>query len=315
MEQKFSKRFSIRRRLSVSAATLLLFPLGAISSAWGQRPPMPPPNPPRGNQPPLQQPVDPRRVVRVDAPVIELPGNTGVDLSKPLVVAGRGAYGGRVRVVVKGEWKLPRLSKARKSTLNDSSVRVNSQGGWKTDPISLNIPSNAQDIRFEISAVQSIGNKTSETTKINARPALKVMHAPPTIMIAPTASPTIAITFPQKGRGSAPTALPDKTGKIALKGTAVGDSALNVEIKKTVVSTRRRWLPGGGHNLFEKYNIYTRSEETLRDIPIKNGSWNTTISMTPGKVEGTVAEVSVEVTVRLKNNTRIRDTAYLKTAY
>lgn len=297
------KSIMFKRGFYTVAASALFLSSGLAGNAWAQRP-LPPP--PVGNQPRIQPPVDPRRVIVVNAPTIEVPAeNSGVDLDKPLVVAGTGTRDGRIDVSVKGEWTAPtrrgsQTTKKTRRTLNNSTVRVAPQGDWKTDPITLNIPKEATNIKFEISAVQRIGDKTSEATVINTRPALKALplQAPPLTVVK--VRPSISITFP--GRESS--VIASNVGGVILKGTATGDNAVRVVAEKTVASTRKRFRLGGGSNKFiEEYTHYDTSKQTLRDILVKNGRWEVPLDMSPGKVKGEVKKVSYKVRAYLQNNT------------
>ena len=148
----------LKRVMAVLITSILL-----VSNVWSQPFPNKPPREVIDTTPVFNSPIDPNLPLIVSIPQIQFPAdNTGIDMSKDLIINGTSMGSGRLQVTVKSEWLVKQGSKSRRrtNTEHDEFVypdyRVGSRGNWRTKPIKLKVPSNAQSLKYEITDRKSV---------------------------------------------------------------------------------------------------------------------------------------------------------------
>jgi hypothetical protein len=274
----------VKRTVCALTASALL-----ASTGWAQPPPGKEPRKPIETGPKFDEPVDPKAPFLMSAPKIQSPvSHMGVDLDKPLIVSGTGMNRGLVRVTVKGSWEETSGKRTRpmKRTLSESNAYNDSRGNWKTEPIKLNIPVRAEKVKFEIIAIQNVNGKTSQPTVITVGPAIKMLEFKPVPRIA-IAAPMLSITSPKDG-----SKVSEKDKRIILKGTAIGDKTLNVQMTMNVHTERGNFLTG-------KQTSVGQVHRRVDNVPIKDGKWEASLDVTTKSER--ITKVTYEIIVFLKN--------------
>ncbi len=279
------QKLFIKRSVCALTASALL-----ATTGWAQPPPAKEPKKPIETGPKFDTPINPNLPLIVSAPKIQFPvSHVGIEMDKPLIVSGTGINSGLVRVIVKGEWEdiLGKKTRTMRRTFSESNAYVDSRGNWKTEPLELKLPARARNVKFEISAAQNIGGKISQPTIITVRPAVKVVEIGPPTFIA-TAVPMLFIDTPKDG-----SKVSAKDKRIILKGSAIGDTAVNVQMTMYVHTEHGNFLTG-------KKTFVGQVHRRVDDVPVKNGAWEASLDITT-KGEN-ITKVTYEIIVFLKNN-------------
>lgn len=262
------------RSIQILAATALLTTSASISSAWAQTERIS--NPPPAVAEGIVNPRFAQRDQVVLAPTIQFPGRNA-HVTTPLTVNGTAQAGSRVQVKVKGNWEPGGKSNRQISrVLGDSTVVVNAQNQWKTAPIKLDVPENARNVSFEISAIQLYADgRKSPASVVTAKPALKALAAPP--MVQATAAPMLSITSPENG---------DKVSSpLIVKGTAIGGTDVDIHVRISI------YADGAS------VKTVRHTSRALKGIPIKNGAWSTPIDLSVTGKKITKVEYLISVTM------------------
>lgn len=281
-----------KRVMAVLIASTLL-----ASTVWGQPSPNKPPREVIGGGPIFNNPIDINLPLIVSIPQIQFPAdNAEIDMSKDLVISGKSMGSGRLQVTVKSEWLVKQGNTERRmtDTVYDDFVypdsRADSSGNWRTEPIKLKVPANAQSLKYEITAVHRIGRNESKPTTITVRPALVMLALPPPVVIA-TAAPMLSITTPKDGAKVAA-----KAKQIILKGTAsFVDAKETIEVQMTMYVTTER-----GNFLSGKQRGTRQIHRRVDNVPIKNGKWETPLNISTNAER--ITNVTYDIHVSLTKN-------------
>lgn len=282
----------LKRVMAVLITYILL-----VSNVWSQPFPNKPPREVIDTNPVFNSPIDPNLPLIVSIPQIQFPAdNTGIDMSKDLIINGTSMGSGRLQVTVKSEWLVKQGSKSRRrtNTEHDEFVypdyRVGSRGNWRTKPIKLKVPSNAQSLKYEITVVHQIGRNESKPAIITVRPALVALTLPPPVVVA-TAIPMLHITSPTDG-----VKVTAKDKQIILKGTAHfvdAKETISVQMMMSVTTERGNFFSG-------KQKSVGQVHRRIDNIPIKNGKWETPLDISTNAKR--ITKVTYEISASLKKD-------------
>lgn len=257
--------------LLLTSAVLLAAPL---HQAEAQEKPSPAPREPveRPKLPPVPSgpklpsvPSDPTLPrIHVNPPTIVSP-QANASVASPLTVSGTGMGGmaARVRVTIKGDWE--EAGKKVSRDVSNSSAVVNAQGAWETAPMPLNVPADAKNVKFQISAVQSLGGHASPPTTITVTPALQVAPMPPPTMVG-VFQPFLTVTSPKNDHK-----LSGKPKSLTMSGTASGEK---VDVYMEIKIHRET-----GGFFSSKQKTVQQLHRNNRGVAVKDGKWSTNLDL------------------------------------